>query len=65
MPINAKPESDYTFTFIHLADAFIQSDFQKRALQKVHRSMIINNEIATKNIAGSQNMSIHRDQGRP
>ena len=23
-----------TFTFIHLADAFIQSDFQERALQK-------------------------------
>ena len=22
-----------TFTFIHLADAFIQSDFQERALQ--------------------------------
>ena len=26
----AKPK---TFTFIHLADAFIQSDFQERALQ--------------------------------
>ena len=24
----------YTFTFMHLADAFIQNDFQKRALQK-------------------------------
>ena len=24
----------FTFTFIHLADAFIQSDFQERALQK-------------------------------
>ena len=23
-----------TFTFMHLADAFIQSDFQERALQK-------------------------------
>ena len=27
-------ESCSTFTFIHLADAFIQSDFQERALQK-------------------------------
>ena len=30
----------FTFTFIHIADAFIQSDFQERAL-KVHRSLII------------------------
>ena len=29
------------FTFLHLADAFIQSDFQKRAFTKVHRSLII------------------------
>ena len=34
---------------------FIQINFQERALQKVHRSMIIKNEIAP-NIAGSQNM---------
>ena len=27
-------QSYITFTFIHLADAFIQSDFQERALQK-------------------------------
>ena len=35
-----------TLTYSHLADAFIQSDLQERALQKVHRSMIINNKIA-------------------
>ena len=45
----------YIFTFSHLADAFIQSDLQERALQKVRRSMIINNTIAP-NIVGSQNM---------
>ena len=29
----------FTFTCIHLSDAFIQSDLQERALQKVQRSM--------------------------
>ena len=41
-----------TFTFIHLADAFIQSDYQGRALHKVTEH---NNEIAP-NIVGSQIM---------
>ena len=36
------------FTFSPLADAFIQSDLQERALQKVNRSMIINDEVAPK-----------------
>ena len=33
---DAKHRGDafYLFTFIHLADAFIQSDFRERALQK-------------------------------
>ena len=48
--------SNETFTCIHLADAFILSDLQERALQKVHRSMIINKRDSPQNIAGSQNM---------
>ena len=39
-----------SFTFIHLANTFIQSDSQEWALEKVHGSMIINNKIAPKTL---------------
>ena len=48
-----------TITFSNLADAFIQSDLQERALQKVYRSMIINNKIAPKTLRAAKTWSIH------